>query len=179
MNPTLPRLSHSISLALLSLALATPSATFIGCGAPAPLTANIKPGDMPEGESWTGVYFHPLYGYLHLTEQDTTVIGKWQRADKSAWGELSGTKVGNVLHFQWKEHKYGLVGAAAESRGRGVFVFKPGANKIPELDGQFGVNEDEVGSEWHNIKQMNMKPDLNSISGDLGGTAPAGAGKWD
>jgi hypothetical protein len=178
--PRLPRLSHAISLVLVNLALAVPSATLLGCGGPSAMTATIKPGDMPEGESWTGVYFHPVYGYLHLIEQDTNVIGKWKRADQSSWGELSGTKVGNVLHFQWKEHKYGLVGAAAESHGKGVFVFKEGPNnKIPELDGQFGLNDDEVGSEWHNIKQMNMKPDLPSISGDLGGTAPAGAGKWD
>jgi hypothetical protein len=26
---------------------------------------------------------------------------------------------------------------------------------------------------------VNLKPDLSSITGDLGGTAPAGAGKWD
>ena len=98
----------------------------------------------------------------------------------SAWGSLSGTKVGNVLHFQWNEHKYGLVGPAAEQRGKGVFVYKMGsADKIAELDGQFGFGDDETGSDWHNVKQVSMKPDLASITGDLGGTAPAAAGKWD
>jgi|HubBroStandDraft_5_1064220.scaffolds.fasta_scaffold339491_2 hypothetical protein len=150
------------------------------CGGPSAAVAHVTPGNMPEGESWTGVYFHPVFGYLHLVEQDTSVIGKWKRADQSAWGELSGTKVGNVLHFQWKEHKYGLVGPAAEQHGKGVFVYKMGSdNKIAELDGQFGMDDDEVGSEWHNIKQVNLKPDLGSITGDLGGTAPAAAGKWD
>src|ERR1700722_12423995 len=87
-------------------------------------SAPVTPGDMPAGETWSGVYFHPVYGYLHMLEQDTNVVGKWKRADQSAWGELSGTKVGNVLHFQWKEHKYGLVGPAAESHGKGVFIYK-------------------------------------------------------
>jgi hypothetical protein len=177
MSSGLLSLSRTICFVLLNAALMAPSTALLGCGGPSPTTANVKPGDMPEGETWTGVYFHPVYGYLHLVEQDTNVIGKWKRADQSSWGELSGTKVGNVLHFQWKEHKYGLVGAAAESHGKGVFVYKGG--KIPELDGQFGLNDDEVGSDWHNVKQQNMKPDLPSISGDLGGTAPAGAGKWD
>jgi hypothetical protein len=142
-------------------------------------SAHITPGDMPASETWSGVYFHPVYGYLHMVEQDTNVIGKWKRADQSAWGELSGTKVGNVLHFQWKEHKYGLVGPAAESHGKGVFVYKMNKEGIAELDGQFGIDDDETGSDWHNIKQQRMAPDLGSITGDLGGTAPAGGNKWD
>jgi len=175
MKPHLPLL-----LALAAPAVAALPTTLTACGSGGGATAaNIKPQDMPEGEQWTGVYFHPVYGYLHLVEQDTNIIGRWKRADQSAWGELSGTKIGNVFHFTWKEHKYGLVGPAAEQHGKGVFVFKIGANKIPELDGQFGLNDDEVGSDWHNVKQQNVKPDLQSINGDLGGTAPAGAGKWD
>jgi hypothetical protein len=163
-----------------SLSVALPLTSLTACaGGAGAATANIKPSDMPEGEQWTGVYFHPVYGYLHLVEQDTNVIGKWKRADQSAWGEMSGTKVGNVLHFTWKEHKYGLVGPSAEQKGKGVFVYKIGSNKIAELDGQFGLGDDEVGSDWHNVKQQNVKPDLQSINGDLAGTAPAGATKWD
>jgi|HubBroStandDraft_5_1064220.scaffolds.fasta_scaffold358040_1 hypothetical protein len=174
------RLAPALAPALVTLVLlAAPAASLVGCGGPPPLVANIKPGDMPEGELWTGVYFHPVYGYLHLVEQDTNVIGKWKRADQSSWGDLSGTKIGNVLHFTWHEHKYGLVGPAAEQHGKGVFVYKMGQGKIAELDGQFGLNDDEIGSEWHNVKQVNMPPDLKSINGDLGGTAPAAAGKWD
>jgi hypothetical protein len=171
---------HPLLLALAASCLAALPVTLTACDSGGSATAaNIKPSGMPEGEQWTGVYFHPVYGYLHLVEQDTNIIGKWKRADQSAWGELSGTKNGNVFHFTWKEHKYGLVGPAAEQHGKGVFVFKIGGNKIPELDGQFGLNDDEVGSDWHNVKQQNVKPDLQSITGDLGGTAPAGAGKWD
>lgn len=175
MNP-----SNRLLLTVAALALLVVPVSLAACGGSSGATAaNIKPADMPEGEAWTGVYFHPVFGYLHLVEQDTSVRGKWKRADQSAWGELSGTKVGNVLHFQWTEHKYGLVGPAADQHGKGVFVYKVGDNKIAELDGQYGLNDDEVGSEWHNIKQQNLKPDLDSITGDLGGTAPAGAGKWE
>jgi hypothetical protein len=173
-------LRHRLVLALTALHLLALPLSLAACGGGGGATAaNIKPGDMPEGEVWTGVYYHPVFGNLHLIEQDTSVVGKWKKSDQSGWGELSGTKVGNVLHFSWKEHKYGLVGPSADQHGKGVFVYKIGDNKIPELDGQFGLNDDEVGSDWHCIKQMNVKPDPDSITGDMGGTAPAGAGKWD
>jgi hypothetical protein len=164
-----------------SLALASAGAVSVGCGGEGSVkSANIPPGDMPAGETWSGVYFHPVYGYLHLMEQDTNVVGKWKRADQSKWGELSGTKTGNVLHFQWKEHTYGRVDPGSVASGKGVFVYKMNKENLPELDGQYGFDDSEVGGgEWHNVKQQRMNPDLNSINGDLGGTAPAGAGKWD
>ncbi len=108
----------------------------------------------PRAETWAGQYFHPVYGTLHLVEQDNNVIGKWQRTDKSAWGQLSGTKVGNVLHFQWTEHKYGLVGPSASITGKGYFVYKIGADSIPALHGEYGLDSDETGSTWDCVKQM-------------------------
>lgn len=153
----------------------------VGCGGGGrdAKTANVKAGNMPDGEEWRGVYFHPVFGYLHMIEQDTNIVGRWKRTDQSAWGEMSGTKMGNVVHFTWKEHKYGLVGPSSEIKGKGVFVYKMGDNKIGELDGQFGVDDSEVGSDWHCVKQQRMNPDLNSISGDMGGTAPPPASKWE
>jgi hypothetical protein len=164
-------------LTVCALACASPS--LVACGGEDPHTANVKPDDMPAGESWTGVYFHPVYGYLHLVANENNIVGKWKRADQSAWGELSGVATGNVLHFHWKEHKYGLVGPAAESSGKGYFVYKMGAEKIAELDGQQGLGNDEVGGDWHNIKQVRMTPDLNSIKGDNAGVAqPAAKDSW-
>src|SRR5450432_2351481 len=78
-------------------------------------TANIPAGEMPTGETWAGVYYHPVFGYLHMMEEGSNVIARWKRTDQSAWGEMSGTKSGNVLHYAWKEHKIGLVGPAATS----------------------------------------------------------------
>jgi hypothetical protein len=100
------------------------------------------------------------------------------RTDKSAWGRLSGTKNGNVLHFQWTETKYGMVGPSATSTGRGYFVYKMGKEGgIAELDGQYGLGQDEAGSDWHCVKQQRVLPDLNSITGDLpGGGGSQGGG---
>jgi len=126
--------------------------------------AAVKAGEMPSGESWPGVYYNPVYGYLNLTEQDGNVAGRWKRTDGSHWGELSGSAEGNVLHFTWKEHKYGGVGPSADSKGAGVFIYKMG-EKFGELAGQYSLeNSDEVG-EWKCVKQAGVKPDLNSING--------------
>ena len=173
------KMQRALSGLVVALAVATTGSFVVACGGGQDAkAANIKAGEMPAGESWNGVYFHPVYGYLHMVEQDENVVGKWRRADQSAWGELSGVKSGNVLHFTWKEHKYGLVGPAAESKGKGYFVYKSNENGIPELDGQFGLGDDETGSDWHNVKQQRMAPDLNSIKGDTGGVAPSAGEQW-
>jgi hypothetical protein len=134
---------------------------------------------MPEGEKWSGVYYHPVFGYLHMVEEGRNLIGRWKRSDQSSWGELSGTTEGNVARFTWKEHKVGLVGPASESRGKGYFVYKFNeGNKIGELDGEYGVGDDEAGSSWHCVKQARVQPDLKSINGDTGAAVP-GAEKWN
>ena len=169
---------------LLTLGLACASSNLTACaGGDAPKTAQLKAGDMPDGESWSGVYFHPVFGYLHLVENGTTVVGKWKRADQSKWGEMSGTHVGNLMHFTWKEHTYGLVGPASELHGKGVFVYRvedANGHKLAKLDGQFGLNDDEVGSTWNCVKQDRMAPKLDSINGDVSATgAPPAASNWD
>jgi len=127
--------------------------------------AKVKAGEMPSGEGWPGVFYNPVYGYLHMIEQDGNIVGRWKRTDGSHWGELSGSAEGNVLHYTWKEHKYGGVGPSADSHGSGQFVFKMGGNNIPELDGQYALDDSNDIGDWHCVKQMNMKPDLNSING--------------
>ena len=161
--------------AALALVVATSALGLVGCGDGAEAkTAKVASGPMPEGESWQGVYFHPVYGYLHMIEEGSNVVGRWKRADQSRWGELSGTKGGNVLHYTWKEHTIGMVGPSATVHGKGYFVYKMDKEDRPMLDGQFGLNEDETGSDWHNVKQARMTPDLKSIGGEGEGIKPGG-----
>ena len=158
------------AIGLLSVA----AASMAGCGGGQEAkSSNVKAGEMPEGESWTGVYFHPVYGYLHMAESDANVVGRWKRTDSSAWGELSGTRTGNVLHFTWKEHKCGMVGPSASPNGKGVFVYKLNSEKHAEVEGQFGMNDDETGSEWKLVKQQRMNPDLKSVGCDMSTAPPA------
>jgi hypothetical protein len=150
-----------------------------GCeGEPQAKFAEVKAGDMPQGQSWPGVYYNPVYGYLHVVEQDGNASGRWKRTDGSHWGELSGTIQGNVLHFTWREHKYGGVGPSSDSHGSGVFVFKPGEQNIPELAGQYALDGSAEVGDWHCVKQMNMPPKLDSINGDNPADTPATQDKW-
>jgi hypothetical protein len=159
---------------LLSTCVLAPL-TVAGCGdGKETKHAKVPSGPMPEGETWTGVYFHPVYGYLHLVEEGDSIVGRWKRADQSKWGELSGKKGGNVVHYTWKEHTVGMVGASATTHGKGYFQYKMDKEDRPILDGQFGLNDDEVGSDWHNVKQARMAPDLKSIGGDSEGIKPGG-----
>jgi len=151
-----------VGVVAMAMAVATQS---IACGGGGGAKfAAVKAGEMPNGESWPGVYYNPVYGYLHMVEQDNNIVGRWKRTDGSHWGELSGTVEGNVLHFTWNEHKYGGVGPSADSKGSGVFVYKMG-EKFGELDGQYALTDSDQVGEWHCIKQNGLKPDLNSISG--------------
>lgn len=174
------------NLGILGVCAASLVVGVVGCGGAGSdaKVANVKAGEMPANESWDGVYFHPVYGYLHMKKEagkdGDSIVGAWKRADQSHWGELSGKVTGNVLHFQWKEHKIGLVGAAAEAHGKGVFVYKVGKEPgIAELDGQFGLNDDETGSDWHNVKQQRMEPDLKSVRGDAAQSGGPAGGGWN
>jgi hypothetical protein len=133
---------------------------------------------MAEGEAWTGVYYNPVYGNLHIVEKDGNVAGRWSRTDSSQWGELSGTVQGNVLRFTWKEHKRGLVGPSAETHGSGLFVYKPGQNKIAELEGQYALDGASDVGDWHCVKQVNVKADPDSIQGENPTEVPAAQDKW-
>jgi hypothetical protein len=160
---------------ILSLLVIATSASLgaAGCGdSEGPKSAKVVPGPMPEGESWTGVYFHPLYGHLHLQEEGSNVVGRWKRTDHSKWGEMSGTQQGNVFHYAWKEHTVGMVGPSATTSGKGYFVYKMNKDGIGELHGEFGMKNSEVGYDWKNVKQQRMQPDLKSIGGDAEGVAP-------
>jgi hypothetical protein len=160
---------------ILGVALAATGA--VGCGSSQPKFGIVRTGDLPAGQTWSGVYYNEVYGYLHLVEQDGNVTGRWKRKDGSEWGELGGTVQGNVLNFSWKEHKYGAVGPSADSKGSGVFRYRMGESNIPALDGQYALSESSSVGEWNCIKQQGMKPDLNSINGqgvDNMGVSPEG-----
>lgn len=142
-------------------------------------SANVQPGDMPEGGEWTGVYFSELYGYLHIVQDGNAISGKWLRTHKDRWGEVHGQVTGDVMHFEWKEYTVGLVGPNSMKSGRGYFKYSrpKGDNVDDEIKGEIGRGQDEVGDPWEAIKQRNVKPDLASIGGT--GSGDIGGGDWD
>jgi len=178
----MPRFLSSAAVALsVAVALPVTGLALGGCKGGAESAASTpKAGEMPPGESWQGVYFHPIFGNLHLVEQGTNVVGRWKRADASAWGELEGTVEGNLVRYKWTEHKIGLVGASASSKGKGWFKYTPAKEEkgSAELDGKFGLDDAEPEADWHCVKQQRVTPDLDSVNGDTGGLAPPAGGGW-
>ncbi len=188
-----PKPMNALRTTALVLALSLSAAACGGAssGGGAHSVARVNAAAMPEGEAWIGVYYHPIYGYLHIMEQGDSIVGRWKRTDQSAWGELSGHRAGNLLRYEWKEHKVGQVGPAATSKGKGVFQYKnagailnaSGQPIATEADfglaGQFGLGEDEMGSDWNCVKQQRMLPDFKAVSGDSSAiAAPTADGAW-
>lgn len=141
--------------------------------------ADITPGEMPAGASWTGVYFSELYGYLHIVQDGNAVVGKWLRPHKDKWGEIKGEANGDVLRFEWTEHTIGLIGPNANKKGKGYFRYKrpAGDNVDDTFAGEIGYDNDEAGEPWDAVKQRNVNPDLDSIGGT--GSTDIGGGDWD
>src|SRR5512142_2360042 len=105
--------------------------------------ASVSPGDMPDGGDWSGVYYDQTNGYLHLVKEGDTVSGKWRTTAGDAWGEMSGKVTGDLLKYEWKEHKIGMVGPSATRSGRGYFLYTaPKANEAHEITGEFGLGMD-------------------------------------
>jgi len=170
------RTTRFLFVVLAAFALAAPLACGGGTQSKSK-TAAIKPGNLPAGATWDGVYFNPIWGYLHIVTEGNGFKGKWQRTDKSAWGEMHGTITGDVIRFDFAEHKVGMVGPSATTKGKGYFryVRPEGENLDDRLKGEWGFDDAEVGGgEWDGIKQRNQKPDLSSIQGE----AESGVGDW-
>jgi hypothetical protein len=173
--PTLPRLVLTSFLAL-PLAL---GAVACGGGGEAVKHAEVKAGKMPDGGEWRGVYYSPLYGYLHIESDGDSVNGAWRTAAGDAYGELHGKTDGNLLRYDWKERRIGAVGADAVKQGKGYFVYSiPKADESHEVHGEWGLGQSDAGNTWDAVKQKNMPPDLKSVQPDEYEGRVSGGG-WD
>lgn len=177
-SPLLGRLGGG----LLSAALLCTVAGGTACGPKQDNTvkrAQVTAGDMPAGADWTGVYFSPIYGHLHLTKDGKNVSARWRTTGGEAWGELHGEVVGDLLRFEWTEHKIGMVGPSATSSGKGYFKYvRPEGADEDKLIGEWGLGAADAGNSWDAVKQRNMLPDPDSVKPDEIERGPSGGG-WD
>ena len=155
----------SLSVAVFSTVVGLSS---LGCKPPPPTTASVKAGDLPAGGDWSGVFYSPLYGYLHLVAQGNIVSGKWRTSAGDKWGELHGELTGDLLKYQWLEHRIGMIGPGSTTEGRGYFKYYVPAdeNANHEIKGEWGLDKTEIGNPWVAVRQRNMLPDPNSVQPD-------------
>ncbi|HEY2409790.1 MAG TPA: hypothetical protein VGI10_27480 [Polyangiaceae bacterium] len=153
--------------------------TACASGTPEAQHSNVKPGPMPSGAEWQGVYYSQLYGNLHLLAEGKTAQGAWRVTAGDAYGELSGEIDGNLLRYEWTQHKIGQIGGGANSKGKGYFVYQPiKEGEAQTIAGEWGLNDSDAGNKWDAVKQKNMEPNPKSVKPDeIEGRMNAGG--WD
>ena len=173
----------SVSRKILSLVAALFAAFIViacGGGQKSAEYANVKQGPMPDGATWDGVYYSQTYGNLHLVEESGTVNGKWRTTAGDRWGELAGEAKGDLLEYEWAEHKIGMVGPSATTKGRGYFKYiSSGSGVDPDsIKGEWGLGDKNAGNTWEAVKQRNVAPDPKSVEPDEIERRGEG-GEWD
>jgi hypothetical protein len=157
-----------LSSVTLSLVLSVAS-TLVACGPGGGEVkhANVKPGPLPEGGEWNGVYFSTIFGYLHLVSDNKSANGAWRTASGDAWGEMSGEADGDLLRYQWTERKIGAIGANATKKGHGYFKYTiPNPGEPHKIVGEWGLGESDAGSPWEAVKQIRMEPKPETVKPD-------------
>jgi hypothetical protein len=153
------RMRASLSAVLaLSFVCATLGLFAGACGTTAPA---LRAGPMPAGGSFTGVWFSPQYGEMHLVQNGATVIGRYAKEEKV--GRIQGSVEGDLLRFEWTQKRELIVGRATESKGHGYFrVAMDEGEKAWKLDGRWGNDDSEInGGPWTAIRARNRQPDID------------------
>jgi hypothetical protein len=128
--------------------------------------ANLQAGTMPEGGTFSGVYFSPQYGEMHLVQNGSAVHGKFKKDER--YGDIQGEAEGNLLRFTWTEHKAMISNRPQTTEGSGYFHYleDPGSGDHV-LKGRWGLGDDETGGgEWNAYKSRSREPDPASLGGD-------------
>lgn len=131
----------------------------LGCGGSTPV---IKAAAMPQAGSFTGVYFSPQYGEMHLSQTGSAVVGQYKKDERT--GRLQGEAQGDVMRFEWKEYKAMVSNRPQETRGHGYFRYMIDAsNGDHVLKGRWGLDDDDSsGGEWNAYKSRTRQPELDS-----------------
>jgi hypothetical protein len=150
------RSALALGIALVGLA--------IGCGGSNPA---LKPGPMPEKGTFTGVYFSPQYGEMHMVQNGNAVVGRYKKDERS--GTIQGEADGDLMRFEWKEYKALVSNRPQETRGHGHFRYMLDASNGEHLlKGRWGLNDDnDTGGEWNAYKSKTREPDLEHFGADI------------
>jgi len=121
----------------------------------------LRVNAMPEGGSFTGVWFSPQYGEMHIRQEGSTALGRYTKDERV--GRLQGRVEGDVLRFEWSEARELIVGRPVQTRGHGYFrIVKDDAEGTWKLVGEWGNDAAERGGgPWNAVKSKTRKPDLD------------------
>lgn len=154
--------TFGISFALSVLAL--------GCGGGG--RANLTPGPMPDGETFTGVWHSPQYGTMQMVQTGSAVVGTYERDERR--GRIQGTVTGDLMRFEWSETREMVAGRRTTTRGRGYFRFTVGGDGDAYVVGEWGHDDNETGGgPWRAARDRRRRPSIDSSGAASSGSDAA------
>ncbi len=160
-----------------------------GCGGDGIRHANVSPGVMPAGQTFTGVWHSPQYGEMQMVQTGSQVVGEYTQDERH--GRIQGTAQGDLMRFEWTEQRELVMGRPTTTRGHGYFQFQIGADTDSYIVGEWGHDQNETGGgPWRAARDRRRQPHMGatttggateSTSGSGGGDSmedlgPAGSG---
>jgi hypothetical protein len=148
--------NRALRLALAIQLVVTLALALVACGGTQLPPIVVK--SMPEGGSFTGVWFSPEYGEMHMRQSGASAIGRYSKDERS--GRIQGHVEGDVMRFEWTEKRELLAGRSVQTKGHGYFrITKDDADKTWKLAGEWGNDAAERGGgPWTAVKSRTMKP---------------------
>lgn len=136
-----------------------------GCGGGAKNPALI-PKSMPSGATFSGVWFSPQYGEMHLVQNGSSAIGRYEKEERR--GRIQGSIEGDLMRFEWTEKREIIKGRPMTTKGHGYFrVEKNEAEDTWNLVGEWGNDQAETGGgAWTAVRSKKMEPDVDGEGGD-------------
>lgn len=130
-----------------------------GCAGSPKHTIHAK--SMPAGGSFTGVWFSPQYGEMHIRQDGATAIGRYTKDERV--GRLQGSVEGDIMRFEWAERRELIVGRPVQTKGHGYFrIVKDTAEDTWKLVGEWGHDAAETGGgPWNAVKSKTRRPELD------------------
>jgi hypothetical protein len=101
---------------------------------------------------------------MNVVQNGSAVIGEYKQEMRS--GKIQGEASGDLLKFEWVEHKAMVSNRAQETRGHGYFryVVDP-ANGDHILKGEWGLGDSMLGGgPWNAYKAKNKEPHLTQTT---------------
>lgn len=150
-----------------------------GCGGDGVRHANVSPGTMPAGQTFTGVWHSPQYGEMQMVQTGSQIVGEYTQDERH--GRIQGTAQGDLMRFEWSEQRELVSGRPSTTRGHGYFQFQIGADGDSYIVGEWGHDQNETGGgPWRAARDRRRQPHMGaSTSGGSSSGSGAGAGSSD
>ncbi|MEM6960250.1 MAG: hypothetical protein AAF355_13350 [Myxococcota bacterium] len=135
----------------------------VACGGLSPKQVRLSAEPMPQGGNFHGVYTSPQYGEMHLCVSGATVVGWFQKHERS--GRIQGQIDGNLMRFQWREERELVAGRPTTTQGLGYFMYEIDENGDHYALGEWGHDKSNTGGgPWRNVRwRGNRSPDCARV----------------